>query len=164
MKAYTTRVGSGPFPTELHDGIGEQLRETGREFGATTGRPRRCGWLDLVALRYATRVAGIRKLVVTKLDVLSGLDAIGVCTHYELDGERLDTYPDNAHDVGRVRPVYEMLPGFSDVRQARSLDDLPAGARAYVDRIAAELDVELALLSVGPGRGEDIELSDPFSD
>lgn len=163
MKAYTTRVGSGPFPTELFDEVGERLRETGREFGATTGRPRRCGWLDLVALRYATRVAGIRKLVVTKLDVLAGLDQIGVCVAYELDGERLETYPDNAHDVGRVKPIYEMMPGFGEVRDARRLEDLPKEARAYVDRIAKELDVELALLSVGPGRGEDIELSDPFA-
>ena len=163
MKAYTTRVGAGPFPTELHDNIGDKLRESGREFGATTGRPRRCGWLDLVALRYARRVAGIDKLVVTKLDVLSGLDQIGVCTAYELDGERLETYPDNAHAVGRVKPIYEMLPGFGEIRDARSLEDLPKNARAYVERIAEELGVELALLSVGPGRGEDIELVDPFS-
>lgn len=163
MKAYTTRVGSGPFPTELAGKEGDRLREAGREFGATTGRPRRCGWLDLVALRYAVRVAGIRKMVVTKLDVLSGLDRIGVCTHYELDGARLETYPDNAQDVARVKPVYEMLPGFGEVRGARSLEDLPPAARDYVDRIASELDVELALISVGPGRGEDIDLSDPFA-
>lgn len=162
MKAYTTRVGSGPFPTELHEEVGDKLREKGREFGSTTGRPRRCGWLDLVALRYATRVAGIRRLVVTKLDVLSGLDEIGVCTAYELDGERLDTYPDNVHDLARVRPVYEMVPGFGEVRTARRLKDLPAGARAYLDRISAELAVELVLVSVGPARGEDIELANPF--
>ena len=164
MKAYTTRVGSGPFPTELHDEVGEALRDAGREFGATTGRPRRCGWLDFVALRYASRVAGIRKLVITKLDVLGGLGDIDVCTAYELDGERLETYPDNAHDVARVKPVYETLPGFgAEVRDARKLEDLPKTARAYIDRIAEELDVELSLLSVGPGRGEDIELSDPFA-
>ncbi|MBX2813390.1 MAG: adenylosuccinate synthase [Myxococcales bacterium] len=161
-KAYTTRVGAGPFPTELHDALGEQLRENGREFGATTGRPRRCGWLDFVALRYAVRVAGIEQIVLTKLDVLSGLDQISICTGYEIDGERFTTYPDNAHDVARVTPVYEMMPGFADIRQARNIEDLPKNARAYVDRIAEELNVSLALLSVGPGRGEDIEIVDPF--
>lgn len=163
MKAYTTRVGSGPFPTELHGEVGDKLRDTGREFGATTGRPRRCGWLDLVGLRYAVRVAGMHQMVITKLDVLGGLDEIGVCIAYELDGERLETYPDNVHDVGRVKPVYEMLPGFGEVRNARTLDDLPRAARAYVERIAQELEVDIALLSVGPGRGEDIELTDPFA-
>lgn len=162
IKAYTTRVGAGPFPTELHDQLGEKLRENGREFGATTGRPRRCGWLDFVALRYAVRVAGISRIVLTKLDVLSGLDELSVCTAYELNGERLTTYPDNAPDVARVKPIYETVPGFGDVRNARALEDLPKTARAYTDRIAEELNVSLALLSVGPGRGEDIELADPF--
>ena len=161
-KAYTTRVGAGPFPTELHDGLGEHLREAGREFGATTGRPRRCGWLDLVALRYATRVAGIRKMVMTKLDVLEGLQSIGVCVAYELDGQRLNGYPDNAHDVGRVKPILDWWPGIGEVRGARSWDELSDRARAYVLRIADELGVEAVLLSVGPGRGEDIELADPF--
>ena len=162
VKAYSSRVGSGPFPTELLDEMGETLRSVGREFGATTGRPRRCGWLDLVALRYAVRVAGIQKIVITKLDVLSGLEQIGVCVAYELDGKRLDVYPDNAHDLGRVRPILEMVPGFGELRHARSFEELPATARTYVERIAKELDVEIALISVGPGRGEDIELLDPF--
>ncbi len=162
MKAYTTRVGSGPFPTELDDADGEALRAEGHEFGATTGRPRRCGWLDLVALRYAVRVAGIRQLVVTKLDVLSVLDSLKVCTHYELDGERLDTYPDNVHDLWRVKPVYETFEGFGETASARSLDDLPKNARVYLDRITAELGCEIALVSVGPGRGEDIEVKNPF--
>jgi adenylosuccinate synthase len=155
-------VGSGPFPTELHDALGEQLRATGHEFGATTGRPRRCGWLDLVALGYAVRVSGIQSLVITKLDVLAGVDPIQVCTAYALDGERLETFPDNVHDLGRVTPIYEPMPGFGDVRGARSLADLPPPARHYVDTIAARLGCEVTLVSVGPGRGEDLELEDPF--
>ncbi len=162
-KAYTTRVGSGPFPTELEDAVGEQLRATGQEFGATTGRPRRCGWLDLVALRYAVRVSGIRTLAITKLDVLADIDPLKVCVAYELDGERIETYPDNVHDLTRVTPVYESVPGFGDVRAARKLEDLPAAARSYLDRIAEALDCTLSLVSVGPGRGEDIEVADPFS-
>ncbi len=163
MKAYTTRVGSGPFPTELEGGIGERLRAAGHEFGATTGRPRRCGWLDLVALRYAVRVCGIQQVAITKLDVLSVLDELEVCVAYELDGERLDTYPDNAHDVARVKPVYEKMPGFGEVGEVRSVADLPENARKYVDRITEDLGVKVALLSVGPGRGEDIEELDPFA-
>ncbi len=163
MKAYTTRVGSGPFPTELADARGDRLREAGREFGATTGRARRCGWLDLVGLRYAVRVAGIQKLVITKLDVLAGLDSLSVCTAYELDGERSELYPDNVHDLGRVRPIYESVPGFGPVRDARRVEDLPSSARAYLDRIAETLGVEIVLVSLGPGRGEDIEIADPFS-
>ncbi len=162
MKAYTTRVGSGPFPTELHDATGERLRATGREFGATTGRPRRCGWLDFVGLRYAVRTSGIRSMVVTKLDVLSDFDAIKVCVAYELDGQRLTTFPDNVHDLDRVQPIYETLPGFGAVGDARRIEDLPSAARAYLDRISTELNISLALVSVGPGRGQDLELADPF--
>lgn len=163
MKSYATRVGSGPFPTELDGPVGDRLRDAGHEFGATTGRPRRCGWLDLVALRYAVRVAGIRQLAVTKLDVLSGLGALSVCTAYELDGARLETYPDNAADVARVRPVYEALEGFGPLEQPRSLEDLPKEARAYLRRVEDDLGVPIVMVSVGPGRGEAIELSDPFS-
>ena len=162
MKAYTTRVGSGPFPTELLDEAGEALRRAGNEFGATTGRPRRCGWLDLVALRYAVRVAGIRQLVVTKLDVLAGLPELPVCVGYRLDGRRLDVYPDNVHDLHRVEPIYERFKGFETLAEARSFDELPGEARSYLEYIAGELDVSVALVSVGPGRGEDIELNDPF--
>lgn len=163
MKAYTTRVGSGPFPTELEGGIGERLRAAGHEFGATTGRPRRCGWLDLVALRYAVRVCGIQQVAITKLDVLSVLDELQVCVAYDLDGQRLDTYPDNAHDVSRVKPIYETMPGFGPVVDARSRDDLPDNAKKYLDRITSDLGVTAALVSVGPGRGEDIEEVDPFA-
>jgi adenylosuccinate synthase len=162
MKAYTTRVGSGPFPTELFDGIGDRLRATGHEFGATTGRPRRCGWLDLVALRYTRRTSGIEALAITKLDVLAGIDPIQVCVAYDLDGERLTTFPDNVHDLARVKPVYEAHAGFGDVRGAARLEDLPSTARAYLDMISAALECKIALVSLGPGRGEDIELFDPF--
>jgi adenylosuccinate synthase len=162
MKAYTTRVGSGPFPTELNDALGERLRETGREFGATTGRPRRCGWLDLVALRYATRICGIQEVAVTKLDVLSGLDELKVCTHYQLGGDKLETFPDNVHDLQRVEPVYRSFAGFGDVGGARKLEDLPKAARHYLDEVTQDLGVKVALLSVGPGRGQDIEVHNPF--
>lgn len=162
-KAYTTRVGSGPFPTELLDAVGEELRKRGDEFGATTGRPRRCGWLDFVALRYAVRVSGIDSVVITKLDVLSGFSELLVCTAYQLDGERIETFPDNIHDLQRVKPIYETMEGFGEVRGARSMNDLPKAAHVYLDRIARELDVRIALVSLGPGRGEDLELFDPFS-
>lgn len=162
-KAYTTRVGSGPFVTELEDAIGAQLRATGQEFGATTGRPRRCGWLDLVGLGYAVRCSGIQSLAITKLDVLADIDPIKICVAYEIDGERFETFPDNVHDLARAKPIYEEVPGFADVRAARSLDDLPRSARAYVDRIATSLGCDVALVSVGPGRGEDIEVDDPFA-
>lgn len=162
MKAYTTRVGAGPFPTELDDALGDRLRKTGHEFGAVTGRPRRCGWLDFVALRYAVRICGIQLLAITKLDVLAGIDPIRFCVGYELEGERLATYPDNVHDLGRVRPIYEEMPGFGALGDKRTLADLPTAARAYLDRIAEELGVGTALVSVGPGRGEDIEVVDPF--
>lgn len=162
MKAYTTRVGSGPFPTELFDAQGEALRKAGHEFGATTGRPRRCGWLDLVGLRYAVRVAGIRQLVVTKLDVLAGIEQLKVCTHYELNGERFETYPDNVHDLVDVKPVYETFEGFGEIGEVRTLDDLPPAAHRYLDFITEDLGCEIALVSVGPGRGEDVEVRDPF--
>ena len=161
-KAYTTRVGSGPFPTELNDDVGEELRAKGHEFGATTGRPRRCGWLDFVALRYAVRVSGIKYLAITKLDVLSGMEKLKVCVAYELDGERIETFPDNVHDLHRAKPIYEEVEGFGEVRNARSFEELPVTARNYVERMASELGCEIALLSVGPGRGEDMELNNPF--
>jgi adenylosuccinate synthase len=162
MKAYTTRVGAGPFPTELFGDLGERLRATGHEFGATTGRPRRCGWLDFVALRYAVRISGIQLVAITKLDVLAGIDPIRFCVAYELDGRRLETYPDNVHDLDRVRPVYEEVPGFGPLGDKRTLEALPGAARTYLDRITAELGTRIALVSVGPGRGEDIEVKNPF--
>jgi len=161
-KAYTTRVGSGPFPTELSDEVGEKLRATGHEFGATTGRPRRCGWLDLVALKYAVRISGIQYLAITKLDVLGGIPKIKVCVAYELDGERIETYPDNVHDLQRAKPIYEEVEGFEDVRGVQKFEELPPSAIAYVERLADSLGCKIAMLSLGPGRGEDIELENPF--
>jgi adenylosuccinate synthase len=163
MKAYTTRVGSGPFPTELTGAVGERLREVGREFGATTGRPRRCGWLDLVALRYAVRTSGIQTVAITKLDVLAGLETLEVCEAYELDGERLTTFPDNVHDLERVQPVYSRHAGFGPLGSPRSLAELPSAARAYLDFVAEALGVTVTLVSLGPGRGEDVEVFDPFA-
>jgi adenylosuccinate synthase len=162
MKAYSTRVGAGPFPTELFGDLGERLRTTGQEFGATTGRPRRCGWLDFVALRYAARISGIQLLAITKLDVLSGIDPIRFAVAYELDGQRIERYPDNVHDLDRVRPIFEEMPGFGPIKDKRSLQDLPQEARNYLDRMTKELDLGIALVSVGPGRGEDIEIVNPF--
>jgi adenylosuccinate synthase len=161
-KAYTTRVGGGPFPTELNDETGERLRQAGGEFGAVTGRPRRCGWLDLPALRYARRINGLTDLVVTKLDVLTGLPEIRVCVAYDTPAGRVRDFP--IGELDRATPVYETLPGWSEViEQARSLDALPAKAQAYVERIANELEVPLAMVSVGPQREATIRLRDLFA-
>jgi adenylosuccinate synthase len=160
-KAYTTRVGDGPFPTELHGPEGEALRQAGGEFGATTGRPRRCGWLDLPVLRHAVRVNGIGELALTKLDVLSGTDPLKICVAYERDGQRLEVPPSTGLDA--VTPVYEELPGWTeDVSAARSVDELPANARAYVARIEELAGVKATLLSVGADRAETIRLVDPW--
>ncbi|MEW5847325.1 MAG: adenylosuccinate synthase [Myxococcota bacterium] len=162
-KAYATRVGEGPFPTELHDEIGERLRGRGLEFGATTGRPRRCGWLDMVSLRRAVRLNGVDCLAVTKLDILSGLKPLKVAVAYEVDGKRVEEYPADTEELARAKPVYIDMPGFDgDVTGARRLEDLPPNARAYVEWIARELGVKLALVSVGAGRGEEIALDPVF--
>ncbi len=153
VKAYSTRVGNGPFPTELTDETGERLRAVGQEFGATTGRPRRCGWLDLVALRYATRLNGFTELAITKLDVMTGLDEIRVCTAYEIDGKTTDRFPPDARLLERATPVYETLPGFTaDLADARSMDDLPDEARAYLNYISERLGVPISIVGTGPGR------------
>jgi adenylosuccinate synthase len=158
-KAYTTRVGGGPFPTELHDDLGERLRAAGGEFGAVTGRPRRCGWLDLPALRYARRVNGLTDLIVTKLDVLAGLPEIRICTAYDTPEGRVEDLPLN--DLDRATPVYETMPGWSEpIESVRALGDLPANARAYVERIAKEVSVPLAMVSVGPEREATIRVRD----
>lgn len=161
-KAYTTRVGAGPFPTELFDESGEALRKAGHEFGATTGRARRTGWLDLVALAYAARVGGVQTLAITKLDVLAQLDRIKVCVAYELDGQRLTRLPDNAPDLARVVPIYQEMPAIEDPSQARSFDELGPKARAYLEFISETLSLPICLVSVGPGRDEAIEIADPF--
>jgi adenylosuccinate synthase len=161
-KAYATRVGGGPFPTELHGDAGDRLRAAGDEFGATTGRPRRCGWLDIPALRFACRVNGLAELALTKLDVLSGLPELRVCTAYELDGRRLDEPPYD--DLDRVTPVYETLPGFrGDLAACSRREDLPEAARRYVDRIEELVGRPVGTLSLGPDREQTLGLVDPFA-
>ena len=162
-KAYTTRVGSGPFPTELSDDTGERIRTIGQEFGATTGRPRRCGWLDLVAMKYALRTNGITSLALMKLDVLSGLKEIRVCTSYELDGQIIKDYPVSPGDLERARPIYETLPGWSeDITVVKNVKELPKNVQDYVQFIGKELATPIDVLSVGPGREQTLWLKPLF--
>jgi adenylosuccinate synthase len=157
VKAYCTRVGNGPFPTELFDATGDRLRSAGVEFGTTTGRPRRCGWLDMVALRYAIQVNGFSELVITKMDVLSGFDEIKIATAYELDGQRIHTMPLNTATVERAQPVYETLPGWqADISGTRRLDDLPEQGRHYIERIQELARLPISMISVGPEREQAI--------
>jgi adenylosuccinate synthase len=160
IKAYSTRVGRGPFPTELddgRDGIGEKIRRTGREYGTVTGRPRRCGWFDAVAARYSVAVNGADELAVMLLDVLSDLDEVKVCTAYDLDGDKVDFFPGDAFALDRCRPVYETLPGWRrDISGARRLAELPAPTRRYVDRLAELLGRPVSILSVGPDRAQTV--------
>ena len=152
-KAYTTRVGEGPFPTELSDQVGEDLRARGGEFGATTGRPRRTGWFDAVVTRYAARVNGLTDICLTKLDVLSGYDTVPVCVAYEVDGVRTEEMPLDQASFARAVPVYEELPGWSgDISGCRSFDELPKAARAYVDRLEEVSRCRIQSIGVGPGR------------
>lgn len=163
-KAYATRVGGGPFPTELHGAPGEALRQAGGEFGATTGRPRRCGWLDLPALRMGVRLSGMGGLALTKLDVLSSMPEVSVCVSYRVDGRELDEPPGDPDQLARLEPVYAKYPGWgplpSDVRE---LSDLPPAARDYVASIERLAGVSLTLVSVGPDRNQTIRLADPFA-
>ncbi|MFW5837898.1 MAG: adenylosuccinate synthase [Desulfovibrionaceae bacterium] len=153
VKAYTTRVGGGPFVTELDDADGDYLQGKGKEFGATTGRRRRCGWLDLVILRDAVRLCGLTDIAVTKLDVLSGLDEIKVCTAYERGGQKLDYPPQDQNGLAQASPVYEMWPGWSeDIGRARSFEELPDNARAYVEGLEKALQTPVSIISVGPDR------------
>ena len=161
LKAYTTRVGSGPFPTELHDEVGEHLRKTGAEIGVTTGRLRRCGWFDGVIARYATRVNGLTDLFLTKLDVLSGLDKVPICVAYEVGGERLDEMPMTQTDFHHATPVYEHLDGWwEDISGARSVADLPVNARAYVERLEEISGCRVSAIGVGPDRDATISIHD----
>ncbi len=156
-KAYQTRVGAGPMPTELTDATGDQIRERGREFGTTTGRPRRIGWLDLVALRYSARINGVTEIALTLLDVLSGFDELKVCTAYEIGGERTIDFDPAAASLDAVRPVYESLPGFDEeITGARSFGDLPSEARAYIDRVQSFVGVPISIVGVGPDREQTI--------
>ncbi|MEO9137712.1 MAG: adenylosuccinate synthase [Jatrophihabitans sp.] len=161
IKAYTTRVGEGPFPTELLDESGEFLRTQGVEFGTTTGRPRRCGWFDAVIGRYATRINGVTDFVLTKLDVLTGLDEIPVCVAYDVNGTRHDELPMNQADFDRAVPIYETFPGWTeDISGARTLDDLPQTARNYVTAIETMIKAPISAIGVGPGRDETIAVRD----
>ncbi len=163
-KAYATRVGSGPFPTELTDALGEKLREIGQEYGATTGRPRRCGWFDAVALRYAARVNGLWGLALTKLDVLTGLGELKIATAYELDGVTLQEVPIDGDELGRCRPVFETLPGWTKpLGDCRSFHDLPEEARGYVTRLEELTGVPIAAVSVGADREQTIQRRRPFA-
>jgi adenylosuccinate synthase len=162
-KAYTTRVGSGPFPTELTDALGDRLRKEGGEFGATTGRPRRCGWFDAVVVRKGVRLSGVDAIALTKLDVLTGMGTLRICTGYTLDGKPIDGIPPLADDFERVQPIFEDLPGWTEsITQARRLSDLPANARAYVTRLEEVVGVPVGILSTGPGRDQTMILSEPF--
>ena len=163
-KAYATRVGGGPFPTELHGELGEQLRKAGGEYGATTGRPRRCGWLDLPALRMGVRLSGMQSLALTKLDVLAGMPDVRVCVAYKLDGRELDEPPTDPDDLSRAEPVYATFPGWGALpAHAGDIGELPVNARAYVETIAKMAGVPFCLVSVGPDRAETIRLHDPFA-
>ena len=155
IKAYTTRVGEGPFPTELLDDMGEHLRKVGVEYGTTTGRPRRCGWADAVIGRYATRINGVTDFVLTKLDVLSGLDTVPICVAYDVVGVRHDTMPVNQSDFHHAAPIYEEHPGWwEDISSCRRFEDLPANAQSYVLRLEELIGARISAIGVGPGRDE----------
>jgi adenylosuccinate synthase len=162
-KAYTTRVGSGPFPTEELGETGEAMRKIGAEFGATTGRPRRCGWLDLVVLREAVDLDGLTEFAMNKLDILSGFDELKVATAYSIDGKVTESFPMTLEELARAEPVYETLPGWQeDVSGIRNFEDLPANAQSYVNYVEGQVGVPIAIISVGPGREAAIIRSDLF--
>ena len=163
-KAYTTRVGGGPFPTELFDEIGQRLQEKGTEFGATTGRKRRCGWFDAVAARRSVRVNSLTGIIITKLDVLSGISPLKICTGYEIDGNVIDEFPSDIPSLERAVPRYIELPGFEgDIGAARAFSDLPKNARDYVARVEEILGVPATMISVGAERTETIIRRHPFT-
>lgn len=156
-KAYTTRVGGGPFPTEQDNEVGQRIRDLGREYGTTTGRPRRCGWFDAVAVRYTARLSGVDALSVMMMDVLSQLPEIKICVAYRLDGKQVTQFPSHVDDLRRVEPVYEVIPGWQqDVTAARQMSDLPAGAHRYLDRISQLVGRPVDVVSVGPDREQTI--------
>ena len=158
MKAYATRVGSGPFPTELFDAIGHGIAERGREFGTVTGRPRRVGWFDTVPLRYAVAVNSNSAIVLNKLDILSGIETIRLCVAYDIDGRRVDTWPSSGNALARAVPIYEDFPGWEQpIHDVRSLPDLPENARRYVSALEEHAGVPIVFVSVGPERTQTIE-------
>jgi adenylosuccinate synthase len=162
-KAYTTRVGEGPFPTELHDELGEKIRQQGGEYGATTGRPRRCGWFDAVVVNHSLRVNGIREMVITKLDVLNDFDTIKICVGYRVNGKVIYHVPSNLEILKRSEPVYETLRGWkTEIKGARHFKDLPLKAQQYLKRIEKLIGIKIAMISVGSERNETIEVKSPF--
>lgn len=159
VKAYTTRVGLGPFPTELDEENGEKLRQAGAEFGATTGRPRRCGWFDAFMMRYSRMINGIERVAITKLDVLSYLDEIKVCTGYEIDGKKITSFPTDIARMEKVVPIYETLPGWKkDISKIKDYDELPTETKDYLSFISEQCGFEISIISVGPARNETIIL------
>ncbi|RBP44044.1 adenylosuccinate synthase [Garciella nitratireducens] len=157
VKAYTTRVGKGPFPTELKNEIGDWIRNKGHEFGTTTGRARRCGWFDAVILKYAVRVNGLNSIAVTKLDTLAGLEKVKICVGYELNGKRIKDFPASLETLAKCVPIYEELPGWGEeIRDARTYEELPMNAKKYLERISNLCDVEINIISIGPKRAETI--------
>ena len=165
VKAYTTRVGEGPFPAELTDADGQRLGERGHEFGTVTGRQRRCGWFDAVLVRQTCATSGVSGIALTKLDVLDGFEQLKICVAYDLDGKRIDHLPTAANLQARCTPIYETVPGWSDSTEgARSWADLPANAIKYVRRIEELIECPVAMLSTSPERDDTILVTDPFAD
>ncbi|MBN2718874.1 MAG: adenylosuccinate synthase [Deltaproteobacteria bacterium] len=161
VKAYTTRVGAGPFPTELDDADGQFMRDKGHEYGSTTGRPRRCGWFDAVVVKRVNQINGSSSMAITKLDVLTGMKELKICVGYRLDGKEIETIP--MHGLERVEPVYRTMPGWDeDITGARAMSDLPANARAYLDELVRLCECPISLVSVGPDRDETFLLQNPF--
>lgn len=158
-KAYTTRVGKGPFPTELDDKIGEWIREKGHEYGVTTGRSRRCGWLDAVILKNSARVNGLTSFTITKIDTLAGLDKIKLCTAYELDGEKIDYFPASLEKLARCKPIYEEFDGWGeDIERVKDYEDIPENAKKYIRRIEELTETKVSIISVGPKRNQTIRI------
>ena len=161
VKAYTTRVGAGPFPTELDDADGQYMRDKGHEYGSTTGRPRRCGWFDATIVKRVNEINGSSSMAITKLDVLTGMKELKICVGYKLDGESIDSIP--MHGLERVEPIYKTVPGWSeDISDARSLAELPKNARAYLDELVNLCECPISLVSVGPDREQTFVLENPF--
>ena len=159
VKAYTTRVGEGPLPTELFDKTGKYLQTKGHEFGTTTNRPRRCGWLDLMVIKHSCMISGINKLAITKLDVLNGLKQIKICTNYKLNGKKINIFPANIEEVKKCRPIYKEFVGWDEIDDnVKEITDFPKEAQSYLRFIEKELKIPIVIVSVGPGRKETIEV------
>ena len=164
VKAYSTRVGEGPLPTELNGAEGERLREAGKEYGATTGRPRRCGWLDIVPLRRAVKMCGLTHVVLTKSDVLGEFDTLRICTAYEIDGVRTEQFPNVLSRLEKAKPIYEELPGWkTEISSCRKWEEFPKEAQAYISRVEELIGAPISVISVGPGREQTIVRNDPFA-